>query len=47
MSKTVALRGANGWQTSSQKYANNMGLNKKVEIIIDGTRLGKRKLYRR
>lgn len=32
-----AFRGANGWQTSSQKYANNMGLNKKVEIIIDGT----------
>ena len=35
--KNGALRGANGWQTSSQKYANNMGLNKKVEIIIDGT----------
>ena len=35
--KRQALRGANGWQTSSQKYANNMGLNKKVEIIIDGT----------
>ena len=35
--KNGKLRGANGWQTSSQKYANNMGLNKKVEIIIDGT----------
>ena len=35
--KSGKLRGANGWQTSSQKYANNMGLNKKVEIIIDGT----------
>ena len=32
-----AFRGANGWQTSSQKYANNTGFNKKVEIIIDGT----------
>lgn len=35
--KNGELRGANGWQITSQKFANNMGLNKRVEIIIDGT----------
>lgn len=34
--KNGAFRGANGWNPNSQKYANNMGFNKTVEIVIDG-----------
>lgn len=29
--------GANGWNASGQPYVNNVGYNKAVEIIIDGT----------
>ena len=35
--KTNAKDGANGWGHAKQPFVNNMGLNKKVEIIIDGT----------
>lgn len=35
--KSTPAKGANGWDSASQPYANTVGYNKSVEIIIDGT----------
>ncbi len=35
--KSTPAKGANGWDHSSQPYANTVGYNKSVKIIIDGT----------
>ena len=35
--KAPGNKGANGWDSSQQRYQNNVGYNKTLEILIDGT----------